>query len=147
VSTTTGSGYSVNMISAVSAQGQLRFMLTQRTVTAVIFREFLKRLMISTNKLVFVIVDGHPTDKAKLVKKYVESLNGRLKLFILPPYSPHLNPDETLWAHVKREIGRKTINSLEEMRSHALGALRRLQKTSRLIQSFFDQPECQYARI
>ena len=61
-------------------------MLTQRTVTAVIFREFLKRLMIGTNKPVFVIVDGHPTHKAKLVKKYVESLNGRLQLFILPPY-------------------------------------------------------------
>ena len=145
--TTIGSGYSVNMISAVSAQGQLRFMLTQRTVTAVIFREFLKRLMIGTNKPVFVIVDGHPTHQAKLVKKYVESLNGRLQLFILPPYSPHLNPDETLWAHVKREIGRKTVNSLEEMRSHALGALRRLQKTPRLIQSFFDQPKCQDARI
>ena len=147
VITTTGSGYSVNMISAVSAQGQLRFMLTQRTVTAVIFREFLKRLMIGTNKPVFVIVDGHPTHKAKLVKKYVESLNGRLQLFILPPYSPHLNPDETLWADVKREIGRKTVNSLEEMRSHALSALRRLQKTPRLIQSFFDQPACQDARI
>ena len=103
----TGSGYSVNMISAVSAQGQLGFMLTQRTVTAVIVREFLKRLMISTNKPVFVIVDGHPTDKAKLVKKYVESLNGRLKLLILPPYSPDLNPDETLWAHVKRRLGER----------------------------------------
>jgi len=68
VITTTGSGYSVNMISAVSAQGQLRFMLTQRTVTAVIFREFLKRLMIGTNKPVFVIVDGPHTHQAKLVK-------------------------------------------------------------------------------
>jgi len=147
VITATGSRYSVNMISAVSAQGQLRFMLTKGTVTATVFREFLKRLMVGTNKPVFVVVDGHPTHKAKLVKKYIESLNGQLKLFILPPYSPQLNPDETVWAHVKREIGRKTVNSLEEMRSHALSALRRLQKTPRLIKSFFDQPECQYARI
>jgi len=147
VITATGSRYSVNMISAVSAQGQLRFMLTKGTVTATVFREFLKRLMVGTDKPVFVVVDGHPTHKAKLVKKYIESLNGQLKLFILPPYSPQLNPDETVWAHVKREISRKTVNSLEEMRSHALSALRRLQKTPRLIQSFFDQPECQYARI
>jgi len=135
------------MISAVSAQGQLRFMLTQGTVTAVVFREFLKRLMVDADKPVFVVVDGHPTHKAKLVKKYIESLNGKLKLFVLPPYSPQLNPDETVWAHVKREIGRKTVNSLEEMRSHALSALRRLQKSPQLIQSFFDQPECQYARV
>jgi len=49
------------MISALSAQGQLRFMLHQETVTATVFREFLKRLMIGATKLVFVIVDGHPT--------------------------------------------------------------------------------------
>ena len=91
--------------------------------------------------------DGHPTHKAKLVKKYVESLNSQLKLFFLPPYSPQLNPDETVWAHVKREIGKKTVNTLEEMRAHALSALRRLQKLPDLVKSFFDQPEVQYARI
>ena len=83
-----------------------------------------------------------PHTSGKTSEKYVESLNGRLKLFILPPYSPHLNPDETLWAHVKREIGRKTVNSLAEMRSHALGGRRRWQKTPRRIQSFFDQTAC-----
>ncbi len=104
VITTTRSRYSVNMISAVSAQGQLRFMLNQGAVTAVVFREFLKRLTVGRGKPVFVVVDGHPTPKTKLVKKYIESLNGRLKLFILPLYSHYLNPDETVWAHVKREI-------------------------------------------
>ena len=60
VITATGSRYAVNMISAVSAQGQLGFMLSRRTVTAVIFREFLKPLMIGSNKPLFVIVDGRP---------------------------------------------------------------------------------------
>lgn len=59
------------------------------------FVEFLKRLMVNADKPVFLIVDGHPAHKAKLVKNYVESLDGKLKLFYLPPYSPHLNPDET----------------------------------------------------
>ena len=147
VLTATGRRFSLNMISAVSAQGQLRFMLHQGSVTATVFREFLKRLMVGATKPVFVIVDGHPTHKAKLVKKYVESLNGKLKLYFLPPYSPQFNPDETVWAYVKREIGKKTVNSLEEMRAHALSALRRLQKMPKLVKSFFDQPEVQYARI
>jgi len=81
----TGKRFSLNMISAVSAQGQLRFMLHQGTVTATVFREFLKRLMVGATKPVFVIVDGHPTHNAKLVKEYVESLKGKLKLFFLPP--------------------------------------------------------------
>ena len=67
--TATGSRYVANMISAVSAQGQPGFMLSQRTVAAVIFREFLKRLVIGNNKPLFVVVDGPPTQKAELVKK------------------------------------------------------------------------------
>jgi len=47
----------------------------------------------------------------------------------------------------QREIGRKAVNSLAEKRSHALGGRQRWQKTPRRIQSFFDQPACQYARI
>jgi len=70
--------------------------------------------MVGADKPVFVVVGGHPTDKAKQVEKYVQSLNGKLKLFVLLPYSPQLNPDETVWAHVKREIIRKTVNSLED---------------------------------
>jgi len=142
-----GRRFSLNMISAVSPQGQLRFMLHRGSVTAKVFREFLKRLMVRATKPVVLIVDDHPIHKAKLVKKYVESLNGMLKLFFLPPYSPQFNPDETVWTHVKREIVKKTVGSLEEMRAHAISALRRLQKMPNLVKSCFDQPECQYARI
>jgi transposase len=143
----TGRRFSLNMISAISAQGQQRFMIHQGTVTVIVFREFLKRLMVGANNPVFVIVDGHPTHKAKLVKKYVESLNGQLKHFFLPSYSPQLNPDETVWAHVKREVGKKTVVSLEEMKVQALSALHRLQKMPGLLKSFFEQPEVQYARM
>lgn len=143
----TGRRFSLNMISAISAQGQLRFMLHQGSVTAHVFREFLKRLMVGATRPVFVIVDGHPTHKAKLVRQYVESQNGRLRLFVLPPYSPQLNPDETVWAHVKREIGRKTVDSLEQMKAHVMSALRRLQKLPEIIRAMFDQPEVQYARM
>jgi transposase len=33
----------------------------------------------------------------------VASLNGRLKLFFLPGYSPELNPDEWVWKNVKHD--------------------------------------------
>ena len=82
-------------------------MLHEGTVNAEIFREFLKRLMIGATKPVFLIVDGHPIHKAKLIKTFVEAQNGRLKLFYLPPYSPQLNPDEQVWAHVKRKVARQ----------------------------------------
>ena len=56
------------MISAVSPQGEFRFMLHDGTVNAEIFREFLKRLLIGASGPVFLIVDGHPIHKAKLIK-------------------------------------------------------------------------------
>jgi|TARA_R110000851_G_scaffold263476_2_gene416020 transposase len=40
----------------------------------------------------------------------VESLNGKLKLFFLPPYSPELNPDESVWGYIKyHHVGKKVI--------------------------------------
>jgi transposase len=101
-------------------------------------------LMIGIDQPVFVIVAGHPIYKAKLIKAYVERLEGKLKLFYLPPYSPHLNPDETVWAHVKRTVSRQLVESKEAMKRLALGALRSLQKLPELVKSFFRQPECQY---
>lgn len=51
-------------------------------------------------------------------------LGGKLTLFNLPPWSPHLNPDETVWAHVKRNVLRQLVENTEEMKPLTLGALR-----------------------
>jgi transposase len=141
----TGRRFSFNMISAVSPRGDFRFMIHEGNVTATTFKEFLTRLMIGATKPVFVIVDGHPIHKLKLVRDYVASLDGQLKLFYLPPYSPHLNPDEQVWAHVKRQVSRRLVQNSDDMKKLALGALRRIQKFPELVKSFFRQPECQYA--
>jgi transposase len=143
----TGSRFSFNMISAVSPRGEFRFMLHEGSVTATVFKEFLSRLMIGATKPVFVVVDGHPIHKAKLVQEYVASLDGQLKLFFLPPYSPQLNPDEQVWAHVKRQVAKRFVQNKEEMKRLAIGALRRIQKLPELVKSFFRQPECQYAQM
>lgn len=141
----TGRRFSFNMISAVSPRGEFRFMIHEGSVTATTFKDFLTRLMVGASKPIFLIVDGHPIHKSKLVKDYVASLNGQLTLFYLPPYAPQLNPDEQVWAHVKRQVSRQLVQSLDDMKSLALGALRRIQKLPDLVKSFFRQPECQYA--
>lgn len=80
--------------------GELRFMVVKGGVGAKVFIGFLKRLMHGQRRPVYLIVDGHPSHRAKAVKTYVESLDGRLKLFFLPPYSPEINPDELGWNDV-----------------------------------------------
>ena len=123
----TGQRFSLNMISAVSTQGEFRFVLHEGSVGAKVFVEVLRRLMVDAEKPVFLIVGGHLIHKVKMVKRYAKGLDGKLKLFYLPPYSPHLNPDETVWAHVKRKVARQLVESAEEMKRSALGALRSIQ--------------------
>jgi transposase len=120
-------------------------MVHEGSVSASVFRKFLKRLMIGATKPVFMVVDGHPIHKAKLVTSYVESLAGQLRLFYLRPHSPQLNPDEQVWAHVKRQIAKRFVQDKDNMKRLAIGALRRIQTLPNLVKSFFQQPEWLFA--
>ena len=81
----TGLRFSLNMISAISPTGPLRFMVVKGGVGADVFMGFLRRLMHGQGRPACLIVDGHPSHRAKAAKEYVDSLAGRLKLFFLPP--------------------------------------------------------------
>jgi transposase len=142
----TGSRFGANIISAVSPRGDMRFMLTKSRVNAKVFIDFLRRLLVNASGPIFLIVDGHPTHKARSVTKFVDSQEGKLQLFFLPPYSPELNPDEFVWNDLKNNcIGRKQVNSPNQLRKLILGHMRRLQKLPDLITSFFRAPTTKYA--
>jgi len=55
----------------------------------------------------FLIVEDHRIHKAKRVKRYVESRDGKLERFYRPPCSLHLNPDETVRPPLKRRVLRQ----------------------------------------
>src|SRR5208337_5676746 len=97
----TGARFSANLISAVSGQGQLRFMLTKGRVTAAVFIDFLRRLLVNASAPIFMVVDGHPTHRAKSVARFAAEQTGMLALFHLPPCSPELNPDELVSNNLK----------------------------------------------
>ena len=139
-----GRRFSLNLLSAVSPQGEFRFMVHEGAVTAAVFKGFLQRLLIGAKRPIYLVIDGHPTHKSKLVRSFVESTEGRLKLFFLPHYAPHLNPDEQVWAHVKHDVAKPGVEDKNHLKRLAISARRRLQKLPGLIRSFFKQPECQY---
>ncbi len=124
---TTGARHSVNMISAVAPDGSLRFSTYTGRITSTEFIDFCKRLLHDAPGPVFLVVDGHPTHRSKATKTFVESTDGRLRLYLLPGYSPQLNPDEWVWTGVKAaKIGRAGITSQDDLRTKAISALRRL---------------------
>lgn len=142
----TGQRVSCNMLSAITAKGEMCFMVMTGRVNAAVFIEFLKRLMSGGKHKIFLIVDGHPSHRAKKTKRFVDSVKDRLELFFLPPYSPELNPDELVWNHVKNHhIGRMIIQGRDDLVSTVRSVLRSLSKTPSKIQGFFRKPSLCYA--
>jgi len=146
VVSSTGARFGLNLISVVSAQGEFRFMTVKGRVGAAVFLAFLKRLIHNAERMIFLIVDGHPAHKAKLVARFVESVKDRLQLFFLPPYSPELNPDERVWNDLKNNaIGRQAINSPKELHKAVLTHLRLVLKSPDRVRSYFQNETTKYA--
>jgi transposase len=143
----TGERKTVNMISAIGPRGDFRFQLHEGSFRAVHFIEFCKSLLRDFSKPIFLIVDGSTVHTAKIVKDFVASTEGRLRLYFLPPYSPELNPDEWVWKHVKHDtIGRIGLRSKNEFTAIIRSALAGLQKTPHVLRSFFHDSNLTYIR-
>lgn len=141
----TGARFGINMISAISPKGELRFMTVNGKLNSDKFITFLKRLIYKSESPIFLIVDGHPVHKSATVRKFVEETEGRLRLFFLPPYSPHLNPDEMVWGYLKHhKIGRMAISGPDDLRKNVFSVLRSLQKHTAKVAGFFRAKDTQY---
>ncbi|TYT73145.1 transposase, partial [Desulfobotulus mexicanus] len=67
------------------------------------------------------------------------------RLFFLPPYSPHLNPDEMVWGYLKHhKIGKMVVSGPEDLRKKVFSILRSLQKKTVRVASFFRAQDTQY---
>lgn len=142
-----GDRFGVNMISAVSAKGQMFFECFEGMMESQRFIEFLKSLRKSAGTPVVAVVDGGSYHKSKAVKEFLaqegESLG--IRLVLLPPYSPELNPDEQVWNQAKKRLGRMSINTKRDLRDAVERVLTALQAAVSLVQSFFQLPHTQYA--
>jgi transposase len=142
---TTGDRFGVNLISAVTAKGKLRFAAYEGSLNGPVFIDFCRRLLHDAQGPVLLVLDGHPVHRSNAVKQFAASTNGRLRLFFLPGYAPELNPDEWVWKNIKHDrIGRAGVSGPEDLKAKALAALHRLQKLPRLVQSFFRDPNLRY---
>jgi transposase len=143
----TGKRFRVNMISAISNQGLLRFRLFTGSFTGAVFIDFLRRLLRDCpGRKVHLIVDGHPVHRAKLVSAWVGRHAERIELHFLPGYSPELNPVELLNHDVKANAaGRRRPRSAGELREELHRYLRRRQRQPQVLVRFFDHPTTRYA--
>src|ERR671934_1959167 len=143
----TGKRFRVNMLSAISGAGRLRFRLFTGSFTAAVFIDFLRRLLRDCpGRKVHLIVDGHPVHRAKLVSGWLERHPKRIELHFLPGYSPELNPVELLNHDVKANAaGRRRPRSAGELRAELHGYLRRRQRQPEVFVRFFENPTTRHS--
>lgn len=148
VVTATGERKSVNMVSAVSPQGEIHFEVFLGSMNAQRFVEFCQKMLHDADGPVFLVVDGSSVHTAKIMQDFVASTDGYLSLFFLPPYSPELNPDEWVWKNVKHDQIKKSVPmSQGHLFELAVDALRKLKSRPNVIRGFFADPFLSYISL
>lgn len=96
--------HSVSMISTLTNQGKVRFMLFRQALDARRLLRFLTRLIRDAGRKVFLILDNLKVHHAKLVRTWLDARRAEIEVFYLPSYSPELNPDEYLNGDLKAGV-------------------------------------------
>lgn len=75
----------LQIFSAVSAQGRMRFMVIKGKITSSKFINFMERLIKSEKKPVFLIMDDDPAYRSKRIQAFITQTQAALKVLKLPP--------------------------------------------------------------
>jgi transposase len=138
--------FKINMISAITNTGKTMFSLYDESVNIEKFIDFLQKVIDSSDKKVYIIVDNLRVHHAKLVTAWIEEHKDKIAIFYLPPYSPDYNPDEYLNQDYKRNANKNRIPiNLKELRENTENYMNNLVKDTEKVANFFKHPSIVYA--
>lgn len=144
----TGKRFGCNMISTITNRGTLRFMVFSKMFNADMFITFLRRLVKSAGRKVYLIVDRHPVHKSGKVERWLDKHKEQILMFYLPSYSPELNPDELLNNDVKSNaVSRKRVGNKVDLMRNIRHYLHSIQKMPTHIKGFFRAKHVKYADV
>ena len=133
--------FKVNMLSAISKRGKLRFMLYKDNMNAEKLIDFMGRLICDVNKKVFLVLDNLRVHHSKKVQEWLDKHKDRIEVFYLPPYAPEYNPDEYLNNDLKRNLGTQAMaKSVEELEANTSQFMEKLSDDSDHVKSYFNHP-------
>jgi transposase len=136
----------INLISSITNQGKVRFMIYKDTMNAKTFRKFVKRLIKAATQKIFLILDNLRVHHSYVVKEWLENHKNEIELFFLPSYSPELNPDEYLNCDLKAGFHSGVpARTKSQMEKKAISHLRMLQKKPKRVQKYFEHHKIAYA--
>lgn len=138
--------FSINMISTVTNQGLVQFMIYKENMNADVLIQFLEQLIKSQENKVFLILDNLRVHHSKVVKKWVEEHIEKIELFYLPSYSPERNPDEYLNCDLKYGLSDKPApKTQEKLKENLENHMNMIQKNSHRVAKYFKHKSIKYA--
>lgn len=137
---------SINMISAVTNQGKVRFRIFEGGMNADVLIDFMMRLVRDAKRKVYLILDNLRVHHAKPIKEWLEQHKKMIQVFYLPAYSPELNPDEYLNCDLKAGVhsGQPARNKAQ-LKAKASKHMRMLQRKPARVRKYFQHEKIRYA--
>jgi transposase len=136
----------LNMLSAVSNRGKLRFIIRQESVNSDILIEFMGRLVKDAERKVLLILNNLRVHHSKKVTAWLAEHKGEIEVFYLPPYAPEYNPDEYLNGDMKRSMEKRPMpKSEKDLLKGARSFLKQRQLHPEKVQAYFQTKYTKYA--
>jgi len=141
-----GHPFRVNLISTITNEGKLRFMLYEGQLTGAVFVLFLTRLLVGATRKIILIVDRLTVHASAPVQAWLYDHQNQLEIVPLPPYTPERNPDEYLNHDVKENLNTEgPAASRGELKRKLRRFLQHVAKLPEHVRAFFKHPQVSYA--
>ena len=138
--------FSVHMVSVVTNQGKVQFMIYSETMNAERLIEFLKQLIQSSTRKIYLILDNLKVHHSKVVKEWVEKSQDKIALFFLPSYSPEMNPDEYLNCDLKQGLSaKKSPKNKDILQNNVKRHINLLANNPERVKKYFKHKSIEYA--
>ena len=130
----------VCLASSICTTGELFFRIRDTSFKGEGIVAYLKELLASTARKILLIWDNASWHKSAETLAFLRSEEGqRLWVARTPPYAPELNPDELVWAHLKRVLlPNRVVKNAKELKVMAQQAMTTIQNSTELVKSFFN---------
>lgn len=126
------------MISALTCQGKVRFMLYEESMNQQRLIAFMRSLIRTSEKKIFLILDNLKVHHGKKVSAWLDRHRDELELFFLPPYAPESNPDEYLNHALKLSVHSGALpRTKDDIKHNTESFMRSLQRNKPDVSAFF----------
>ena len=136
----------INMISAISNDGSLRFLTYRGSMNGALFLVFLKQLLRGATRKISLRADRLKAHDTEDVRRWLAEHKDRIEVVPLPTYSPELNADEYLNNDMKGNVKALGLpHDKEELRLLIRSFMRKLLRLPGHVMSYFLHPCVAYA--